>query len=220
MGIWRYVASTGVALAIAAFFIPWFHAEAWLDGPKLISDRDRILQLQWQNPQEARQIAEEINRAAKEVDKVGDEGDFLEDRLSEKKKKELGKFEDEQAISQKKIDFEATLFGWDFWHGILTMIFALVAAGLVLVPMYVGRLQKTAWAFAFPAAGLGIASVIFCIVFLASAPSTEITSPYLYVSQTKREGCILALAGSIVWAVFAAVDGVMSLAGKTGQRAR
>jgi hypothetical protein len=218
MGLWRYLASSGAALAIAAFFLPWYHAEANMDGPKMNQDAQQVRNLQWQNPQEAQRLANQIQNAVNDLKSADmEDNDFLEDRLSSKQKQQLAKFEDERTAIQEKLRFEATLFGWDFWHALLTMIFALLAAVLLMVPMYVGALRSAGWAFALPAMALGIASTIFCIVFLVQAPSAQIKNIYFQISASMREGSILALVGAIALAGFAAVDAAMSLLGKTSQ---
>ncbi len=247
MGIWRYIALIGGTLALVSFFTVWWGVAAGVSYPELGKEAKKFQDFQSSLPPENQrsyqqnyrfqqmyyqlqqtagrfeglvekdeQAAEAVVKKGEEFDKelFAEEGDLVKE-LGEKAKEDI-----ESSSPEGAAQIQSSFYGWDYARGVLVFIFAIIALGLICVPMYVSAVRRYGWAFSLPAAALGVASAVLALTYLVSVPTDHFKGKVMFVDMTLREGSIIALGGSVVLAVFAAVDGVMSLAGKTGQRAR
>jgi hypothetical protein len=243
LGVWRYAALIGATLALVSFFTVWWSATM---GARYHDLADTVRQAKefeaslppenqrtWQHQQQAMQIQQRLQQQAgafqqalqadqqKAENQLKGVDEFTEGVLDED---EIGReFERKSKADLKRANpngavvVQHSAYGWDFTRGILVFVLSIVAVGLLSAVMYVPAVRPFGWAATLPAAALGITSAILALTFLIGAPGENFTGEVVTTSMTVREGGWLALAGSVILAVFAAIDGVASLVSKAGQ---
>jgi hypothetical protein len=208
MGLWRYLAFGACCLAIGAFLLPWWSGELRGDLRDLARRSQGRLD-PWSSPG-----FRDAQREWARVEKVqADDEDFYDDRMSEQEKDKAEKFEDLRALA-RGVELELEFFGWQFWQGIVSVILAILALGLLSVVMFAPATRRFGWAMTGPAALMGVAVLILSLVMILSAPGGDYTGQYFEISQTVREGAYVSLAGGAMLAAFAAVDLVLGLTGR------
>jgi ribosomal protein S27E len=200
MGVLRYVALCAACLLLVSFFLPWWgFSITFTPGGSFWDVRTSA---------ELRAFSELVEKS-----------DKFTDPLLSKADQQAGEKWQEEVRSNQQAHWSASFAGWSFTRGILSLIFAAVAAALLCPPMFVKSLKKRGWMFTLPAAGFGLAVFILGLTFLAGTPGENLSNRYFQVAQGVSVGAVLAFIGGVILAFAAVGDGAAGLIGAAARPA-